>query len=133
MKKILVLFVTCFLVTGNCSLVTAQVKIGGDPETGPVAGAVLDLSSASDGGLLLPRVVLTAENANPFGDGESTELPAGGTIPSMNWDSSDKTIATVSNVGVVTAIAPGTTNITLCLGSVCSWPVAVRVVTCGTP
>ncbi|MDR0832602.1 MAG: Ig-like domain-containing protein, partial [Candidatus Symbiothrix sp.] len=77
MKKILVLFVTCFLVIGNCSSVTAQVSIGGD---GSVAtGAVLDLSQqgAASGGLLLPQVVLTAENANPFGEGESTELPAG--------------------------------------------------------
>ncbi|MDR0834754.1 MAG: hypothetical protein LBN93_11360, partial [Candidatus Symbiothrix sp.] len=61
MKRILVLFVTCFLVTGNCSLVTAQVKIGGDLETGPVAGAVLDLSDASTGGLQLPQVTLTVK------------------------------------------------------------------------
>ncbi|MDR0834877.1 MAG: Ig-like domain-containing protein [Candidatus Symbiothrix sp.] len=203
MKKILVLFVTCFLVIGNCSLVTAQVAIGGD---GTVAtGAVLDLSQqgAASGGLLLPQVVLTAENANPFGEGESTTLssgllvynlgsetegaaldeglyvlqaglwkPAGSgssgggipvvnisitpntpfslgvgntapmdfstyppnaTYPSMSWNSSDTDIATISNLGVVTGVAPGNTNISLTLGSVTSDPVAVTVVTCGSP
>ncbi|MDR0833042.1 MAG: hypothetical protein LBN93_02475, partial [Candidatus Symbiothrix sp.] len=69
--------VTCFLVTVHCSPVTAQVAIGGD---GSVAtGAVLDLSQqgAATGGLLLPQVVLTAENANPFDEGGSETLPSG--------------------------------------------------------
>ncbi|MDR0833379.1 MAG: fibrobacter succinogenes major paralogous domain-containing protein [Candidatus Symbiothrix sp.] len=49
------LAVACFLVTGNCSPVTAQVAIGGDGTVTP--GALLDLSQATDaGGLLLPQI-----------------------------------------------------------------------------
>ncbi|MDR0833058.1 MAG: Ig-like domain-containing protein [Candidatus Symbiothrix sp.] len=49
------LAIACFLVTGNCSLVTAQVAIGGDGTVTP--GALLDLSQATDaGGLLLPQI-----------------------------------------------------------------------------
>ncbi|MDR0834099.1 MAG: hypothetical protein LBN93_07970, partial [Candidatus Symbiothrix sp.] len=76
-RKMLVLLVTALLVTGNWPSTTAQVAIGGD---GSVAtDAVLDLSQqgAATGGLLLPQVVLTAENANPFGEGESTTLSPG--------------------------------------------------------
>ncbi|MDR0834934.1 MAG: Ig-like domain-containing protein [Candidatus Symbiothrix sp.] len=71
------LAIACVLVTGNCSPVTAQVAIGGDGSV--TTGAVLDLSQqgAATGGLLLPQVTLTAENANPFGEGESLELPDG--------------------------------------------------------
>ncbi|MDR0834739.1 MAG: Ig-like domain-containing protein [Candidatus Symbiothrix sp.] len=198
MKKILVLFVTCFLVIGNCSLVTAQVAIGGD---GTVAtGAVLDLSQqgAATGGLLLPQVVIAAENANPFGAGESTTLsdgllvynlgseiegaaldaglyvlqgglwkqagsdgggipvvnvsittktpftlgvgnttsldfstyPPSATYSSMTWNSSDTDVATVSKLGVVTGVAPGTTDISLTLGSVTSDPVVLTVFSC---
>jgi hypothetical protein len=55
------------LVTGSCSLVTvtAQVKIGGDPSLGPASGAVLDLSEATAGGLLLPQVTLSDELSLP--------------------------------------------------------------------
>ncbi|MDR0833030.1 MAG: hypothetical protein LBN93_02415 [Candidatus Symbiothrix sp.] len=50
------LAVACVLVTGNCSLATAQVAIGGDGTVTP--GALLDLSQATDaGGLLLPQIV----------------------------------------------------------------------------
>ncbi|MDR0832781.1 MAG: hypothetical protein LBN93_01090 [Candidatus Symbiothrix sp.] len=50
------LAIACVLVTGNCSLVTAQVAIGGDGTVTP--GALLDLSQATDaGGLLLPQIV----------------------------------------------------------------------------
>ncbi|MDR0834847.1 MAG: Ig-like domain-containing protein [Candidatus Symbiothrix sp.] len=200
MKRIYLLVVATLLVTANWSPATAQVAIGGD---GSVAtGAVLDLSQqgAASGGLLLPQVVLTAENANPFGEGESTELsdglmvynlggdgyldaglyvtqeglwksagsggggdpvlnvavtpntpltllprttggaiqqlefttyPTNATYKSMSWNSSNPEVATVSNLGVVTGVAPGNTNITLSLGSVTSDPVAVTVANCG--
>ncbi|MDR0834753.1 MAG: hypothetical protein LBN93_11355 [Candidatus Symbiothrix sp.] len=50
------LAIACVLVTGNCSLATAQVAIGGDGTVTP--GALLDLSQATDaGGLLLPQIV----------------------------------------------------------------------------
>ncbi|MDR0834469.1 MAG: hypothetical protein LBN93_09875 [Candidatus Symbiothrix sp.] len=74
MKKILVVFVATLLVIGNWFLSNAQVAIGGDGTV--TTGAVLDLSQ-STGGLLLPRVVLTTEDANPFGEDESMELPDG--------------------------------------------------------
>ncbi|MDR0833647.1 MAG: fibrobacter succinogenes major paralogous domain-containing protein [Candidatus Symbiothrix sp.] len=55
-KSAMTLLVTAFLVTGNCSPVTAQVAIGGDGTVTP--GALLDLSQATDaGGLLLPQIV----------------------------------------------------------------------------
>ncbi|MDR0834411.1 MAG: DUF1566 domain-containing protein [Candidatus Symbiothrix sp.] len=66
MKRIkLFMLVATLLVAGNWSLttVTAQVKIGGDGT--PASGAVLDLSSASSGGLLLPRVTLTDAGVSP--------------------------------------------------------------------
>ncbi|MDR0833552.1 MAG: Ig-like domain-containing protein, partial [Candidatus Symbiothrix sp.] len=78
-KKLLLLPVVMMFITAGCSLANAQVKIGGNPETGITSGVLLELGDATStsGGLLLPRVVLTAENANPFGDGESMDLPAG--------------------------------------------------------
>ncbi|MDR0834027.1 MAG: hypothetical protein LBN93_07605 [Candidatus Symbiothrix sp.] len=50
------LAVTCVLVTGNCSPVTAQVAIGSVNDS-ITPGALLDLSQATDaGGLLLPQI-----------------------------------------------------------------------------
>ncbi|GHT01517.1 hypothetical protein AGMMS49525_02450 [Bacteroidia bacterium] len=54
MKWLLFVFAGMVL-TGHCSLVSAQVKIGGDPTTPVTTGAVLELDGAS-GGLLLPKV-----------------------------------------------------------------------------
>ncbi|MDR0833551.1 MAG: hypothetical protein LBN93_05125, partial [Candidatus Symbiothrix sp.] len=49
--------IICLLVTGNCSLVTAQVSIGSATDS-VTAGSVLDLSQGY-GGLLLPQVTDT--------------------------------------------------------------------------
>ncbi|MDR0833602.1 MAG: Ig-like domain-containing protein [Candidatus Symbiothrix sp.] len=66
-KSAKIMLLAAVLVTANWSLVTAsaQVKIGGDPSTGPASGAVLDLSSSTNGGLLLPQVTLTNATALP--------------------------------------------------------------------
>ena len=64
MKK--VLFFMLFLMFLGTAFANAQVRIGGD--AAPEKGAILDLkSSASEyvGGLLLPRVEITSENAVP--------------------------------------------------------------------
>ncbi|GHT40668.1 hypothetical protein FACS189437_06590 [Bacteroidia bacterium] len=53
MKKMMLLMLT--LLIWSAASMNAQVKIGGDGTTGPVAGAVLELDGA-DGALLLPRV-----------------------------------------------------------------------------
>ncbi|MDR2621559.1 MAG: hypothetical protein LBC48_03140, partial [Dysgonamonadaceae bacterium] len=55
MKKVLFLTILPFLLLGTAG-VKAQVAIGN--ETGPHLGAVLDLSQATELGLLLPRVSL---------------------------------------------------------------------------
>ena len=200
-KDLGLLLLAGVLIAASCASLHAQVKIGGDPSVPLTTGALLELgdaTSAATGGLLLPLVTLTAENANPFGAGESTDLvdgllvynlggagnldaglyvlqsglwkPAGSsgggipvagvtitpntpfslgvgntapmdfsvyppnaTYPSMSWNSSDENVATVSNMGVVTGVAPGTSDISLTLGSVTSDPVTVTVVTCGQP
>ncbi|MDR0832846.1 MAG: hypothetical protein LBN93_01450, partial [Candidatus Symbiothrix sp.] len=49
--------IICLLVTGNCSLVTAQVSIGSATDS-VTTGSVLDLSQGY-GGLLLPQVTDT--------------------------------------------------------------------------
>jgi uncharacterized protein (TIGR02145 family) len=51
----------------------------------------------------------------------------------MSWSSSNTAVATVSDLGVVTGVAPGTTTIALTIGSVTSDPVVVTVITCGAP
>jgi hypothetical protein len=66
MKK--VLFFMLFLMIPGTAFVNAQVRIGGNAP--PEKGAVLDLKSSASapgyvGGLLLPRVEITAENAVP--------------------------------------------------------------------
>ncbi|MDR0832920.1 MAG: Ig-like domain-containing protein [Candidatus Symbiothrix sp.] len=96
MKKIVVLFVTCFLVIGNCSPVTAQVKIGGNAGDPITPGTVLDLSSATSGGLLLPRVTLSTATALPnewIDIVENTDLLESGLM--------------VYNLGGAESLAPG--------------------------
>ncbi|MDR0832847.1 MAG: hypothetical protein LBN93_01455, partial [Candidatus Symbiothrix sp.] len=78
-RNLLLLPVVMVFIAVGCSLANAQVKIGDDPETAITSGVLLELGDATSasGGLLLPRVVLTAENANPFGEGGSETLPSG--------------------------------------------------------
>jgi hypothetical protein len=64
-KSAMTVLIAVFLFTGSWSLVSGQVKIGGDSSTGPASGAVLDLSSATSGGLLLPQVTLSTATALP--------------------------------------------------------------------
>jgi hypothetical protein len=73
-----------------------------------------------------------------LGVGNSKQLyfltsPPNATYPSMSWSSSNTAVATVSDLGVVTGVAPGKTVITLTLGSITSDPVAVTVDPCGSP
>ncbi|MDR0833785.1 MAG: Ig-like domain-containing protein [Candidatus Symbiothrix sp.] len=60
--KLFVLLVATLLVSSQTK---AQVKIGGNADDPITPGAVLDLSSSTSGGLLLPQVTLTVADALP--------------------------------------------------------------------
>jgi hypothetical protein len=90
------------------------------------------------GDIPVATVSITPNTPSTLGVGNSKQLyfltsPPNATYPSMSWSSSKPAVATVNDLGVVTGVAPGYTTITLTLGSVTSDPVAVTVVTCGSP
>ena len=68
-------------------------------------------------------IQITGEQSGEVGQSISLATavtPEGATISDINWSSDDETIATVSNSGVVSLLAPGTVKITATMGDISS-------------
>jgi hypothetical protein len=100
--------IICFLVTGNCLLVTAQVSIGSATDS-VTAGSVLDLSQGY-GGLLLPQVTDTTAATRTAGMMVFSQ--ADNTVYTYNDVTSTWTALGSSGGGTYTCSGAGTGTIT---------------------
>ncbi|MDR0832683.1 MAG: hypothetical protein LBN93_00600, partial [Candidatus Symbiothrix sp.] len=100
--------IICLLVTGNCSLVTAQVSIGSATDS-VTAGSVLDLSQGY-GGLLLPQVTDTTVATRTAGMMVFSQ--ADNTVYTYNDVTSTWTALGSSGGGTYTCSGQGTGTIT---------------------
>ncbi|MDR0834628.1 MAG: Ig-like domain-containing protein [Candidatus Symbiothrix sp.] len=95
-------------------------------------GSFWSAGDSGSGDIAIESILVTPGTTTLLLNGAPAQLNFITTYSSENWESSDETVATVSNAGVVTPVGSGTANITLSLGNVTSDPVAVTVVTCGS-
>lgn len=103
-----------------------SVEISGNVLTAKAPGTATIIATASTGKNVTAYLMVTVEVSaivvtvsvakNPLDVGETTlvqatVLPSDATNKTVTWSSSDKTVATVSSSGKVTAVAPGQTII----------------------
>ena len=93
-----------------------------------VAAESLSLSITADGAKLKEQetLALGLSATVTFGEGDAARTTACTVISQVQWSSSDETVATVDETGVVTAITPGEAEITAAVGG-CSASVALTV------
>ena len=93
-----------------------------------VAAESLSLSITADGAKLKEKekLALGLSSSVTFGEGDAAHTTACTVISQVQWSSSDETVATVDETGVVTAITPGEAKITATVGG-CSASVALTV------
>lgn len=93
-----------------------------------VAAENLSLSITVDGAKLKEqeKLALGLSATVTFGEGDAVRKTACTVISQVQWSSSDETVATVDETGVVTAVAPGEAEITAAVGG-CSASVALTV------
>lgn len=83
-----------------------------------VAAENLSLSITVDGAKLKEqeKLALGLSATVTFGEGDAVRKTACTVISQVQWSSSDETVATVDETGVVTAVAPGEAEITAAVG-----------------
>ena len=93
-----------------------------------VAAESLSLSITADGAKLKEKekLALGLSSSVTFGEGDAAHTTACTVISQVQWSSSDETVATVDETGVVTAVAQGKAEITATVGG-CSASVALTV------
>ena len=93
-----------------------------------VAAESLSLSITADGAKLKEqeKLALGLSASVTFGEGDAARKTACTVISQVQWSSSDETVATVDETGVVTAVAQGKAEITATVGG-CSASVALTV------
>lgn len=83
-----------------------------------IAAESLSLSITADGAKLKEqeKLALGLSASVTFGEGDAARKTACTVISQVQWSSSDETVATVDETGVVTAITPGEAEITATVG-----------------
>ena len=93
-----------------------------------VTAESLSLSITADGAKLKEqeKLALGLSATVTFGEGDAAHTTACTVVSQVQWSSSDETVATVDETGVVTAVAQGKAEITAAVGG-CSASVALTV------
>lgn len=107
MTRPLLLMATCALVACGEQPTMPRVDPGPDPD--PIIASVSVTSDVGDVFAIGGSSLLSAQAAEASGAPVTTTLA---------WSSSDPSVATVSAAGLMTATAPGSTNITAAAGSI---------------
>lgn len=112
--------------------VVTAVAVGGPVEITATAGnqtAKINITVTN----LMPTAISLDQTSLSIGQGSTSQLtvkeilPADADDKTVTWDSSNKTVATVSPTGLVSALTPGTTNITVTTANGISATCAVKV------
>ncbi len=100
---------------GNLKAGTVTIRVRAKDGSGVVASCVVTVKYNKITGIKLNQNTLKLEiSSNSKGSNVLVPViePEKATDPSVKWESSDKTVATVDANGVVTAVAPGTCTVT---------------------
>ena len=112
MKKTISLFALCTVALTAVSCQSSPISSSSSSSSSSSASSPLLSSSASQGSL---TITIPSKTTLTVGDTITLTANLSGATGSVVWKSSSESVATISQDGLVTAVAPGTTTITASL------------------